>query len=225
MAYLQDKFGSTGATNTIAITLTGVTAGSTLVFFVDIQDPAVSATITVSDSVNGALAQTSNGYFTAASRVMAIFTIANVSAGSHTVTGTLGASATLSKDAFLVECSAPVSSVIDGTPTFVFTTPVSTATDAIAANPVTTTVDGSTILSFCVDSLGATFVPGTGYTNSKTGISTANGDSVNVEHQTQNAAGSVTATWTDKINGGGDSYAVWEIAIKAPQTLMGQAWT
>jgi len=216
MAYLQDGRNANTNLATITVTLTGVAAGSTLVAFFVVEQ--IGLTNSCSDSVNGAFTQNVHFSDGASTSDIYAFTLPNVSSGSHTITGTTSTGTLNNLILYVCELSAPASLVVDGTPTGLERIDPGTLTDQITAGSVTTSVNNSVVLSFCWDIIGhATFVPGTGFTNSTSGagVDTAGGR-FNVEHKTQATAGAVIATWTDATNGSLDTYEVIEIAIKAP---------
>ena len=215
MAYLQDNSGSATGATTLVVTLSGVKSGSTLVaFFVDANDIAGTGTVGVTDSAGSNWTQAGSYLRDGANTSsLSIWRTQNATAGTHTITFTPNLSATMA--AFLVEVDGPVASVINGTPTGVTRTAPGAGTDAITAGSITTTVPNAILLCFCYDpNLHATFVPGTGATDSNSGIgSFLGGDGFNVQHQTVATAGAVTATWTDATNGAADTYDVMAVAI------------
>lgn len=144
MSYIQHALGSAPGTANDSATLSGVTAGSTLVAFC--FDGSSTLNPTGCSDAQGAYAAGNATPFSTDSVTGKVFTLQNANAGSHTATVTTSG---LAPFIILVEMSAPAVSVSD-TKANTQNGPVSAAADTLTSGVLTVSAS-ATIIAVGVD--------------------------------------------------------------------------
>lgn len=180
---------------TVVVTLAGVTAGSSLQAFL-ITNHFYSVT-GVSDSVNGAFtARGTGGDDVTSSRKVFQYTIDGVSAGSHTITATIGSS--VSAPGTLVVREIGQTSGYNITANGNIQASPGTGTDAVVSGAATNTIANALVsaCSFSTNAGGSAPAAGTGYTLGQTASVASLGGHFRTESKRITATGSNTATLT-----------------------------
>jgi len=199
MAISVVQYGSNvNASGTVAVTLTGVTAGSTLVAlaysFNDVD-------FTISSNNGGAFTKDLD-YYKPATYATAAFSLKNVASGSHTVTLSGG---TTNSMLFVVEVAglsttAPYDTGVGGTG--------STAYHTIAGPTSTTTVANAILISFVHKAAGTTFTDPTGWTGYTKQTDATYGRDGEIATKIVSATGTYTADWGTNTTGQGEAIIV-----------------
>lgn len=211
---------SGASSTTIAVTMTGVTAGNHLVAFAGWTDPS---TVTASVSDGSAFTQTAAKVNLAASNQSSqVFYRENVGSGSHTITATLSLTEPFRRLRVLeVSGLATASSLDQGTG-------AAQGAPGTGANGVSSGASSATtnatdfVLGFSQDVTEndpgtGTMTAGTGYTISGTSIT------MSAESKSVAATGAQTATFTQSVNNARTTHVVAFKEASSTSTLMGQA--
>lgn len=207
--FVQYGEGSTGTT-TDSVTLTGVTAGNTIVAFLWSGSDSAPASASVADGQGSYTLRGSS----AADGVNAVwvqgFVLENANAGSHTITGTLPSGTATFIAA--VEVQGPTSGAYSGG-NALFTSNPGTGTDAISSGSATISA-AATLIGMASDTatvnVAAAPAVGTGFT-SRTANANSTIGSYRVE--TKAASSNSAATFTAASGQGGSNYVAVAIAI------------
>lgn len=206
--FVQAAAEASGVTAAIA-SITVVNAGATLVAFM--FDGSVSSTPavnTVVSSVNGAFSPGATDVDGTNFVWGRVYTLANVSAGAHTVTGTLTTGGAC--DLFVVEVNGTPTSPVSDTKAQFQNAP-GTANDAISSLSLTIP-SAVTIIAFSTDSASASGANsptvGTGFTTRGNGANSTIG-----AWRLESITASSNAAGTFKAVAGGDNYVTLAAAI------------
>ncbi len=209
---MSDNYVQSGAntgTTTVAVTLTGVVAGNTLVAFLGDGTTSGPGTHTASSNNGGSL--TAGGTATDSGDAVwfGCFTLPNANSGSHTVTGTLDSG----NGAFMIVAeigsTAGASSVTDTKA--VHQSAPGTGTDALSSGTVTISA-ASTLVAFSADTASASTsdepAAGTGFTSR---VNAANGTIGAYRLTTKALSSSAAATFTAIT--GGDQFITFGVSV------------
>lgn len=195
--YNVDDSGS--SSTTIATSLSGVQAGSTIVAFVGWSDFTIGTNCTVSDGTSYTAAGDGKLLQVTDNQNSQVFYLPNASSGSHTVTATFSATTGYRRIRLFEVAGVATSSVEDGAAHQQQNT-VGTTTNSISSSATATTsnannfVLGLTQDTSSVDPGSGTMAAGTGYTLIGTNQILAG------EYKNVSSTGTQTATFTDSKN-------------------------
>ena len=217
-AYAVNDSGS-GGTTTIAVTITGVTAGNTLVAFVGNGDPAGTTTVTVSDGAS----YTQAGSYTrdtVNTQMSSVFYLENAGSGSHTVTATLSSARDYRRIRVIEISGLQISSSLDGAVSAYQASP-GTGTDGISAANISLNTNANNFLLGLTQNTGdvdpgsGTLSAGTNYTISGTNRI------LGVESRSVTSTGTYAATFTQSSNFSATTHLVqFKEAGGAPKRMM-----
>ena len=189
---------SGGTSTTVAVTLTGVTAGNALVAFLGWEDGSGSITASASDgsSLPSAAAKVR---LTADTQGGQIFSRGNVASGSHTVTCTLSTSTGFRRLRVVEVAGLDTSATVDKA-TGAAQTPGGTGAGAVSSGATAATTNANDfVMGFSQDTLEVN--PGTGTVTAGSGYVISGTDVLmSIESKSVSATGTQTATFTQSVN-------------------------
>jgi hypothetical protein len=190
---------SAASVTTLAVTPTGLTAGSTVEVFAGLNHNF--GITSVVGSVNGTYTATGAAADDAANQKLLVFRRENVAAGTETITVTYDASRSDVGIAW-VEVGGVKSTALDVAAAGRVQATPTTATDAVATNAATNTVQPAILIAASWNESGNGPAAGTGYTSALLADWAALGSQgqIRVEWQRITSAASQTATFTATVN-------------------------
>jgi hypothetical protein len=190
--------GSAASVPSLALSLTGLTAGSTVEVFAGLNH--FYGITSVVGSVNGAYALTDSAADDGSTAKLLVYRKTNVAVGAETVTITYDASRANVAAAW-VEAGGVKTASFDVTATGRSQAAPGTSTDATASNAATNTVQPALIIGASWDLTGNAPAAGTGFTSALLADFAALGSSgqLRVEYKRITTTTSVTATFTATV--------------------------
>lgn len=189
---------SSGNGTTLAATLNGVTAGSTLVAFVGFGDTG-TITCSVSDGTSYTAAADGKRRDTVNNQSSQVFYLPNAGSGNHTITATLS-TLTPYRRIRVFEIAGLATSTIEDGAAGQFQTNVGTTTDSISSTATGTTSNANDFVLGLTQDTG-NLDPGTGTMAAGTGFTLIGTNQIlAAEYKNVTSTGAQTATFTDSKN-------------------------